>query len=397
LVRGPPAAPFYVHVDNNQNANILGNNANRLEISVSVQNVRSMNISTKNDITTQKIICICSLKTDFIFLSDLRLNTARQVSAVHDLEKNFAFNGYKFIHNSTIPSRGVGILIKKNIFDNLTIIERINSEDCNSLLLHVQFRNKNFVLCPIYGPNRDNESTFYDELSIKLRNFACPLIVGGDWNATLDGSNVHTNLDVINMRNIPSILRTNKVKNLCREFSLVDPFRLIYPNKKEYTFIPTSINEHNRSRLDFFLISNCIYGTGTSIKIPNSLTSTLFDHKPVLLSLDTPKILRKNIVKDTILHSIDLPAFVKAAVFECYLQHYTPIDGVLNGINQPTMDTVQQYLNVIGRILTFLSEIRELEKGMAINGYNERDDLFVSAKRADINLMFEDMPDLAYF
>jgi len=138
-----------------------------------------MNISTTNDITTQKIICICSLKSDFIFLSDLRLNSAKQVSAVHDLEKTFSFNGYKFLHNSIIPSRGVGILIKKNIFDNLTILERKDAEDCNSLLLHVQHRNKEFVLCPVYGPNRDNEIIFYEELATNLRNFACPLILGG--------------------------------------------------------------------------------------------------------------------------------------------------------------------------------------------------------------------------
>ena len=82
-----------------------------LNLSFSCQNVRSMNISTKNDITTQKILSICSLKRDFIFLSDLRINSTKQHSAVHDLEKTFLFNGYNFVHNSKTSLRGVGILI----------------------------------------------------------------------------------------------------------------------------------------------------------------------------------------------------------------------------------------------------------------------------------------------
>ena len=110
LVRDPLRGHNLAADDNR----ILNNNAMgnfNLNISISIQNVRSLNISTKNDLTTQKIISICSLKTDFIFLSDLRLNSLKQKAAVHDLEKTFAFNGYKFLHNSHIPSRGVGILI----------------------------------------------------------------------------------------------------------------------------------------------------------------------------------------------------------------------------------------------------------------------------------------------
>jgi hypothetical protein len=62
-----------------------------LNLSLSIQNVRSLNVSTKNDITTQKIIAICGLKTDIIFLCDLRLNSEKNIHAVHDLEKQFFF------------------------------------------------------------------------------------------------------------------------------------------------------------------------------------------------------------------------------------------------------------------------------------------------------------------
>ncbi len=276
-----------------------------------------MNISTSNDITTQKILSICGLKTDIVFLSDLRLNSEKQKSAVHDLEKKIFFNGYKILHNSRSSSRGVGILIKKNIWEKITILTREDSDDCNLLLLHVQFNNNNLVLGAIYGPNRDNELQFYDNLKNILKNYPEKKVIGGDWNATFDQSPVELNLDVLNMRNIPSSIRSRKIHDLCNECNLLEPFRTMYPNKKEYTFIPSGINDTNRSRLDFFLISRDIFGPGTNASIPHSLRSTLFDHKPIFLYLNSVKPVRRNIVKDTILSNIDLPAYVRAAVYEC--------------------------------------------------------------------------------
>jgi len=90
-----------------------------------------MNVSTKNSITVQKILAICSLKTDIIFLSDLRLNSTKQISAVHVLEKHFFFNGYKLYHNSNLPSRGVGILVK-SISEKLIVHRIVKEPDFNS-------------------------------------------------------------------------------------------------------------------------------------------------------------------------------------------------------------------------------------------------------------------------
>jgi len=212
-----------------------------------------MNISTKNDITVQKIIAICSLKTDFIFLSDLRLNTIKQGSALHDLKKTFFFHGYKLLHNSVLPSRGVGILVHKKFNDtNFRIIRTITEPDCNSLILHVSINTSEFVLASIYGPNHDNDLEFFNILKTNLLNFHCPIIAGGDWNATLDTAEVGVNLDVVNMRSIPSVRRSNKILELYNELSLSDPYRFLYPTNREYTYIPSSLVEHNRSRLDFF-------------------------------------------------------------------------------------------------------------------------------------------------
>jgi len=63
IVQNDPGGVPVRNVPNINNHRILS------DLSFSIQNVRSMNVSTKNEITTQKIIAICNLKSDFIFLS----------------------------------------------------------------------------------------------------------------------------------------------------------------------------------------------------------------------------------------------------------------------------------------------------------------------------------------
>jgi len=330
-------------------------------------------------------------------LSDLRLNSAKQIAAVNDLEKTFLFNSYKFIHNSSTSSRGVGILIKKIVWDKIQILERVNSEDGNFLLLHISLQQKNLILCPVYGPNRDNEILFYNNLANSLRRFQCPKILGGDWNATWDISNAETNLDIVNMRSIPSLLRSQKIHELCNDLNLLEPFRTLHPNKKEYTFVPSGADSINRSRLDFFLISKAIFGIGTKVLIPNSLSTILFDHKNVNLSLNKTLAVRKNIIKDTILNNVDLVSHTRSAVYECYLHHCTiSVDGV-DDITRPNVETVNNHLLSIGRVMVLLDEIKNLDIKIAVEGFNNRDDLLISAKRAEVNLIFDDMPPLEYF
>ena len=136
----------------------------------------------------------------------------------------------------------------------------------------------------MYGPNHDDELEFYDRLRGALGRHWDPVIVGGDWNATLDGLRTELNLDVVNMCNIPSARRTEKIHELCNNLNVIDPFWTLYPNKKEYTFIPSAANQNNRSRPDFFLISKDIFSKHVNCTIPNCLTTTLFDHKPVTLT-----------------------------------------------------------------------------------------------------------------
>ncbi len=124
------------------------------------------------------------------------------------------------------------------------------------------------IIGAVYGPNGD-DLEFYDRLctlmsSINNNN----IILGGDWNATWDNSNVNINLDTLNMANIPSKKRSDKIINMAKDLKLTDAFRIFYPNKREYTFIPSGINQMNRSRLDFFLYLNNLPHLAITVTLP---------------------------------------------------------------------------------------------------------------------------------
>jgi exonuclease III len=87
-----------------------------------------------------------------------------------------------------------------------------------------------------------------DILSLKNKT----LILGGDWNASYDCSPVNENIDILNMANIPSLRRSNRIRDLCTDLDLTDSYRHLYPNNRVYTFVPSGDRQLNRSRLDFF-------------------------------------------------------------------------------------------------------------------------------------------------
>jgi hypothetical protein len=78
-----------------------------LDLSFASQNCNSLNISTNCPKQLKKIAAIMTLQASIIFLSDLRLNTAK-----NKVENMFA-PSYELHYNSPNNKRGVGMLIKK--------------------------------------------------------------------------------------------------------------------------------------------------------------------------------------------------------------------------------------------------------------------------------------------
>ncbi|MFO0001389.1 MAG: hypothetical protein ACK559_09675, partial [bacterium] len=100
---------------------------------------------------------------------------------------------------------------------------------------------------------------FYERLHdsiVALGDFPC--ILGGDWNATYSCLPLASNPDVLNMQNLPNINNSRKIKDICNRIGLTDPFRALFPKKIDFSFAPWGNVRQNRSRLDFFLVSNNI-------------------------------------------------------------------------------------------------------------------------------------------
>jgi exonuclease III len=129
---------------------------------VSVLNCNSLNMSASAKWNqTLKICGITKLKSDVIFLSDVRLSNKNLVSASGDIKKNFINNPYEkydMFYNSTKNKRGVAILIKNSI--QYEILEQKNSDCENILLLKVKIKNSEIILICIYGPNGSDMEFF---------------------------------------------------------------------------------------------------------------------------------------------------------------------------------------------------------------------------------------------
>ena len=118
---------------------------------VSIQNCNSLNISTSCPKQTKKIKSLIDLGSEIIFLSDIRLNNRETVD---DVEKIFLCSNakqYKFLHNSTLSKRGVGILISTSL--DCSIGQLYKDAQENILGVELSISNHNFLLISIYGPN----------------------------------------------------------------------------------------------------------------------------------------------------------------------------------------------------------------------------------------------------
>jgi exonuclease III len=294
-------------------------------ISISAINCNSLNMSnvTKHS-RIRKFYGIASLKSDVIFLSDLRMcNKAGQTDS-RFISETFAINphcSYSLHHHSQKNSRGVGILVKKSLNFLCLDTERDPSGEDNYILLKAEINGLTVILGSIYGPN-NRDDNFFVNLSNSIERFGdFPVVIGGDWNATLSCLPVDDNPDVLNMRELPNLYHSRKISELCDKFSLADPFRLLYPERLDYSFAPWGNVRNNRSRLDFFLISKTIAESVADCIIKPAVQSKLFDHKAisVYFAKKKPASSRPNI-SDRILRDPDVEIVVKLANYECYIQ-----------------------------------------------------------------------------
>jgi exonuclease III len=303
----------------------------KMPLTISCLNCNSLNLSVTSAANrNQKINGITKLGSDIILLSDVRLGNKNLISSASEVKKLFEVNlhyAYEFYYNSSKNKRGVGILIKKDL--NIIVQENRRDIEENLLLLRVDLKGEQLIVGAVYGPNH-NYPAFFDNIKNEIRaisgNNPVPVCLGGDWNCTYSTDPVDINIDTLNMMALPNLTHSIALNQMCLELELVDPFRHLHFNKTEFTFMPRSEASKNKSRIDFFLVSESLLGSVNDCKISDTLQSKLFDHKAVKLILNQKaKIKKKGIfIANKVMASDLLDAVVYSSVAETYLHHVRP-------------------------------------------------------------------------
>jgi exonuclease III len=268
-----------------------------------------------------KMLGITSLCCDIIFLSDIRLGEIEGQNGDFKVRQWLSINKYRsyVLHcNSTRNKRGVGILIGSNV--EYKLIDEYKDQTENILAQHCKIKNRELILCSIYGPN-STDREFYRNLNVFLNaKRGIEIILGGDWNTTWDNGPADDNIDVFNMMRTPNQTNGNLLHDLCNNFSLTEPYRLLHPEKKTFTYAPFGSTRKNKSRLDFFIVSSSLVKYMSSVDSAQYKLNKLFDHSPVSMVIGKnkpppePPKLNNTFLKDKLL---------KWSVFLSALQVYS--------------------------------------------------------------------------
>jgi exonuclease III len=290
--------------------------------------------------------------------------------------------------NSTKNKRGVGILIKQSL--PFRIIKQINSEDENLLALHLALRDKEVLLVSIYGPNGPDPA-FFDDMSDILNRFAnLNVIIGGDWNATFSAEPVNQNIDCLNMVRLPNINHSNRIFEICESFNLTDPYRILYPDRQDFTYIPRYNLRQNKSRIDFFLILESLLEVTKNCYVRPTLQNKLFDHLAVTLLLNGTgkKQVERYAISTKELNDDLLVFLVHSTVAETYLHDWQ--GDRINGTDKNFL------LNSVGTIKTLIRECGppfdlriglEVTPDMIENQERKKIRIHVLCQLLDINFM----------
>jgi hypothetical protein len=233
-------------------------------------------------------------------------------------------------------------------------LSEFRDDDNNILALQLEISGSTILLVSIYGPNT-NDFTFFRNMEKILKdNKNIPVICAGDWNATYCTDSSTCNIDVINMCNPPSHIRSGWISDICDKFNLSDPFRTIHYNSRDFTYVPRDGGK-NRSRIDFFLVSDMLLRICNKCTISPSLNTSLFDHKSITLTFNVSNKPKQHYINPIIFKHPRFEAVVTAAVLETYLQH--AVEG------QRDIDVAEGLLHV-GRLINKISVCNEIEFNM---------------------------------
>ena len=175
-------------------------------------------------------------------------------------------------------STGVAILIKKDIVEEVKILNQVNIVPGRAMFVEIDYFGTIFGLVNIYCPNKD-DTDFLNKVFLEACSISNSenLILGGDWNTILDND-----LDKAGGAPSHSNIKCQKLLNgIMADWGLSDIFRLKNPNARIYSHFDHQHKTH--TRLDFFLIDDKMVNLPVcTSKITHGFSS---DHSYISLTL----------------------------------------------------------------------------------------------------------------
>ena len=178
--------------------------------------------------------------------------------------------------------KGVAILFNNNFeYKGHDVLK--DKEGCY-IIMNLEFLKRKLTLVNLYGPSSGDNPGFFDNVCKHIEQFGNEqVIITGDWNCPLN-----VGMDNRNYASTVNRPRTHKkLLNIMVEYTLIDVFREIYPDKRKYTW--KKFNSIKQARLDYFLISEELFSLVKDVTIGPGYRS---DHCPVTLVLKTGDLKR---------------------------------------------------------------------------------------------------------
>jgi hypothetical protein len=202
------------------------------------------------------------------------------------------------------------------------------------------------------------------------------LQIGGDFNTIICRDAGVDNLDREGAGRIPNRQNSLVINEWIANGTLLDPFRVLYPERKEVSHIPfrTQPNGNRqmfgsgKSRLDFFLISPSLLDSVKEVNYEDRLGSD-FDHKEVVLKMGNRERGKRVTIYDSTINDVMADVKVTFIVYESIVSNLTVRDVEIDE-NLMQLNILINEKEVLECRITNEGENTELRDRLDINGIN---------------------------
>ena len=180
-------------------------------------------------------------------------------------------------------SRGTAILFRPG--SKVEMVKTVVDHDGRNVIVNIKVNQTEITLCNLYAPNHDTPQFFKSVFKTLDKVVTENIVIGGDFNLTLDPFKDRHNSKTNNNRAAETVLQ------YMEDNTMVDIWRMRNENDQRYTWFKRSNGQNplSASRIDFFLVSA---GLATQIDNTEITSSTCTDHSLISVQLHCNDIAR---------------------------------------------------------------------------------------------------------